>query len=148
MVVGMSGILECERVFQVPLADGWTVRGQPGKSYDISHSTLDVGVNISVYPQAAVGNDIDAAVLKFAGSAGADHDQLSVMHVPAKDHTRAFVRFDADGRAWLAAFIYVGDSAVLVTSNSALGDETAFAAGEVVVASLGPAEKRRLFGRK
>lgn len=144
----MSGILECERVFQVPLADGWTVRGQPGRSYDLSHSTLDVGVNISVYPQTAVGDDIDAAVLKFAVSAGADPSVLSVVHVPAKDHVRAFVHFDADGRTWLAAFVYLGAAAaVLVTSNSPVGDNAAFGAGEMVVASLGPIEKRRLFRR-
>lgn len=143
----MSGILECARVFQVPLADGWTVRGQPGRAYDLSHSTLDVGVNISVYPRAVVGDDIDAAVIKFASSAGADPDRLSVVRVPAKDHSRAFVRFDEDGRTWLAAFVYVADSAVLVTSNSQVGDEAAFSAGEVVVASLGPVEKRRFFGR-
>jgi hypothetical protein len=144
----MSGILECERVFQVPLPDGWTVRGQPGRSYDISHSTLDVGVNISVYPQAAVGEDIDAAVLTFAGNAGADSNRLSVVGVPAKDHSRAFVRFDAGGRTWLAGFVYLGEAAVLVTSISAVGDEMAFEAGELVVASLGPIEKQRLFRRK
>ena len=143
----MSGIIECEGVFQVPLDDGWAVRGEPGRSYDISHAALDVGVNISVYPRAAVGDDIEAAVLKFASSAGADPSQLSVVQVPAKDHRRAFVRFDLDGRTWLAAFAFIGASAVLITSNSAPGDASAFAAGEVVVASLGPLKKRGLFRR-
>jgi hypothetical protein len=146
--IGVSGILECEGVFQVPLADGWTVRGQPGRSYDIAHDSLDVGVNISVYSRSAVGDDIDAAVLKFASSAGADLGRLSVLRPSAKDHRRVLVRFDADGRTWLAAFVYVGEAAVLVTSNSAVGDETAFGAGEVVVASVGPTERRRRFGRK
>jgi hypothetical protein len=143
----VSGMLECEGVFQVPLDDGWTVRGQPGRSYDISHSALDVGVNISVYPRAAVGDDAEAAVLKFAGSVGADPRQLSVVQVPSADHRRAFVRFDSDGRTWLTAFVFIGASAVLITSNSAPGDATAFAAGEVVVASLGPLRKRGLFKR-
>ncbi len=144
----MSGILECDGVFQVPLAAGWTVRGEPGRSHDLSHDTLDTGVNISVYSRAAVGDDIDAAVLRFASSAGADPDRLSVVRADAKDHSRAFVRVDADSRTWLAAFVYLGDAAVLVTSNSAVGDDAAFAAGEVVVASLGPIEKARRFGRK
>ncbi len=144
----MSGILEYEGAFQVPLADGWTVRGQPGRSYDISHDTHDVAVTISVYSRSVVGDDMDAAVLKFASSAGADPNRLSVLHPPAKDHSRVFVRFDADGRTWLAAFVYVGEAAVLVTSNSAAGDDTAFGVGELVVASLGPIEKRRRFGRK
>jgi hypothetical protein len=144
----VSGILECERVFQVPLADGWTVRGEPGRSYDISHSELDVGVNISVHPRGAIGDDLGAAVLRFAGSVGADPNRLSVVHVPARDHSRAFVRFEADGRSWLAAFVDVGDAAVLVTSNSAVDDDAAFSAGELVVASLGPVVKRRLFRKK
>ena len=144
----MSGILQCEGVFQVPLADGWSVHGQPGRSYDISHSALDLGVNISVYPRGAAGDDIEAAVLKFAHSVGADPDQMSVVRVPAKDHARAFVRFDVDGRTWLAAFAYFERAAVLITSNSPVGDEVAFRAGETAVASLGPIEKRRRFGRK
>jgi len=144
----MSGILECDGVFQVPLADGWSVTGSPGRTYDLSHSTLDVGVNISVYPRSAVGDDIDAAVLKFATGTGVDASTLHVMRVPAKDHSRAFVRFDVDGRSWVGAFVFIGDAAVLVTSNSTVGDAAALQAGEVVVASLGPTEKRRFFKRK
>ena len=146
----MSGILECKGVFQVPVPDGWTVTGQPGRAYDLSHATEDVGVNISVYPQAAVGPDIEAALRKFASSTGVDDSVVQVV-VTNDDKTqrRAFTRFDNDGRTWLVAFLYVGDAAVLATSNSAVGDAEAFATGEVIVASLGPLEaKRGLFQRK
>lgn len=77
---------------------------------------------------ATTTSSIAAAVLKLASSAGADPDLLSVAHVPAKDHSRAFVRFDQAGRTWYAAFMYVAGSAVLVTSNSLVGDETALSA--------------------
>lgn len=81
----MSGILECDGIFQVPLADGWTVRGEPGQTYDISHEILDVGVNISADPGTAIGEDIRRAVLKFASHAGADPTGLSVIRPHARD---------------------------------------------------------------
>lgn len=145
----MSGILECKGVFQVPVPDGWTVRGEPGRSYDLSHASEDVGVNISVYPQQRVGPDIEAAVRKFAENTGVEAGDVRVV-VTNDDKTqrRAFARFDVQERAWLVAFLYVGESAVLATSNSAVGDARAFSSGEAVVASLGPAEKRGLFKRR
>lgn len=145
----MSGILECEGIFQVPIPDGWTVTGEPGRAYDLSHATQDVGVNISVYPLAAVGSDMEAAVHKFAVSTGAGSEVEVVVTNDDKRQRRAFARFDADDRTWLVAFLFLRDAAVLVTSNCRAGDAEAFSHGEVVVASLGPvAAKRGLFRRR
>lgn len=145
----MSGVLECDGVFQVPLSDGWTVSGQPGRAYDLSHATEDVAVNISVYAQGVVGPDIEAAVRKFVSSTGLyDSDLHIVVPSDGKTQRRAFTRFDSGDRTWLVAFLYVGDAAVLTTSNSPAGDHKAFTCGEAVVASLGPIQpKRRLFRR-
>jgi hypothetical protein len=135
----VSGILECDGVFQVPVPDGWSVTGQPGRAYDLSHDSEDVGVNISVYRRSATGEDIEAALRRFAVSAGADGSAVRVvMTDDDKRQTRAFTRFSTGDRDWLAAFIYLGDAAVLATSNARLGDSSAFATGEQVVASLGP----------
>jgi hypothetical protein len=62
--------------------------------------------------------------------------------------TRAFTRFTAGDRDWLAAFDYPGEAAVLATSNARTGDVSAFATGELVVASLGPIDRKRGFVRR
>lgn len=145
----MSGILECDGVFQVPVPDGWTVTGESGRRYDLSHESEEVGVNISVYQREATGEDIEELLRRFAASVGAtDPSPHVVVTDDERAQTRAFVRFAAGDVDWLAAFLFLGQAAVLVTSNSPVGDASAFAAGEQVVASLGPIDKKRGFLRR
>ena len=61
----MSSILECDGVFQVPVPDGWTVTGESGRSYDLSHESEEVAVNISVYRRAAAHQRLQHTVETF-----------------------------------------------------------------------------------
>ena len=145
----MSSILECDGVFQVPVPDGWTVTGESGRSYDLSHESEEVAVNISVYRRAAMGEDIEELLRRFAATVGAPDSSLRVVVTDNdRSQTRAFVRFTAGDVDWLAAFLFLGQAAVLATSNCPVGDISAFAAGEQVVASLGPVDKKRGFLRR
>jgi hypothetical protein len=151
VVSDVQGILEAEGVFEVPIPVGWSVTGEPGQWYDLSHDNLDVGVNISVYGRASTDQDIRATLRAFATSTGVqDAADLDVVVTDEdRSQTRAFLRFSVDDRDWLAAFLWLGHAAVLATSNARAGDREAFAAGELVVASLGPAGKKRsLFRRR
>jgi hypothetical protein len=146
------GILECDKVFELVVPDGWTVTGIPGHSYDLAAPAgMDLAVTISVYERSAAryrDRSAESLVRDLAESAGAeDADSLRVIAPAQKGQERAFVHFAADGHRVFAAFLLFGDYAVLATAISG-GSETDWAEGERLVASIAPLTKKRGFFKR
>lgn len=144
--------LECPNVFELVLPEGFSVSGEPGRSYDIEGPEgSGLGLGISVYspvPPKMQSEGARRLLTAFVATTGANTDDIKIA-TPSGEGERAFTFFTNEGRDWFAGFLLFPGGALLATANTESGNAGSLRVGEQLIASIYPVKaRRRLFGRR
>ena len=138
--------LECPGVFSLVLPDGWQVTGVPGKRYELTPSTSEDSLQISVYDRrAAPITEAEARDLMARFLNSLLPNEAVDMQVIVEDDTqcRAVARCSANDRqsgeqfAWLV-FLVLWKTNCLMCTCTASPDSIMINEAELLFASIAP----------